>query len=87
MRRVRSRLVATRAARGNGATTVPADHLIHRNQPSPSSLVAASCTAGRVLQREAKTVASLNHPHIVTLFSVEEAAGVRFFTILWRYAA
>jgi hypothetical protein len=48
MRRVRSRLVATRAARGNGATTVPADHLIHRNQPSPSTLVAASCTAGRV---------------------------------------
>jgi adenylate cyclase len=30
MRRVRSRLVATRAARGNGATTLPADHLIHR---------------------------------------------------------
>ena len=32
-------------------------------------------------QREAKTVASLNHPHIVTLYSVEEDAGVRFLTM------
>ena len=85
MRRVRSRLVATRAARGNGATTVPADHLIHRNQPSPSSLVAASCTAGRVLQREAKMVASLNHPHIVTLFSVEEPRHSPSTTAPWHF--
>jgi serine/threonine protein kinase len=32
-------------------------------------------------QREAKTVASLNHPNIVTLHSVEENAGVRFLTM------
>jgi len=32
-------------------------------------------------KREAKTVASLNHPHIVTLYSVEEEAGVRFLTM------
>ena len=32
-------------------------------------------------QREAKTVASLNHPNIVTLHSVEEDAGVRFLTM------
>lgn len=32
-------------------------------------------------QREARAVAALNHPHIVTIFSVEEAEGVHFFTM------
>jgi len=32
-------------------------------------------------QREAKTVASLSHPHIVTLHSVEEADGIHFLTM------
>jgi eukaryotic-like serine/threonine-protein kinase len=32
-------------------------------------------------QREARAVASLNHPHIVTIFSVEEAEDVHFFTM------
>jgi serine/threonine-protein kinase len=30
-------------------------------------------------QREAEAVAALSHPDIVTIHSVEEAAGVRFF--------
>src|SRR5262249_42724778 len=32
-------------------------------------------------EREATTVASLNHPNIVTLFSIEEIAGTRFLTM------
>jgi TolB-like protein/tRNA A-37 threonylcarbamoyl transferase component Bud32 len=32
-------------------------------------------------QREARAVAALNHPHIVTIFSVEEALGVHFLTM------
>ena len=33
------------------------------------------------LEREARTVAGLNHPNIVTLFSVEDADGIRFLTM------
>jgi eukaryotic-like serine/threonine-protein kinase len=32
-------------------------------------------------EREAKTVAALNHPNIVTIFSVEEANGIQFLTM------
>jgi serine/threonine protein kinase len=39
--------------------------------------------AGRLarFEREARTVAGLNHPNIVTLFSIEEDSGVRFLTM------
>ena len=32
-------------------------------------------------QREARAVAALNHPHIITLFSVEEDGGIHFLTM------
>ena len=32
-------------------------------------------------QREARAVAALNHPNIVTVYSVEEAEGVHFITM------
>src|SRR5689334_19749418 len=32
-------------------------------------------------EREARTVASLNHPNIVVLHSMEEAGGIRFLTM------
>src|SRR5206468_11226207 len=32
-------------------------------------------------QREAEAVAALNHPHIVTIYSVEEAEGTHFLTM------
>jgi len=32
-------------------------------------------------RREARAIAALNHPHIVTIFSVEEAEGVHFLTM------
>src|SRR5437867_7864631 len=32
-------------------------------------------------EREARTVAGLSHPNIVTLFTVEDESGVRFLTM------
>lgn len=37
----------------------------------------------RRLEREAQTLASLNHPNIVTIYSVEEDDGIVFLTMEW----
>ena len=41
----------------------------------------AEAGALQMLQREAQAVAALNHPSIVTIYSVEEADGLRFLTM------
>ena len=46
----------------------------------PDSLAQDPAKLAR-LESEAKTIAALNHPHIVTLYSIEEADGRRFLTM------
>jgi eukaryotic-like serine/threonine-protein kinase len=46
----------------------------------PASLGADPARLER-FDREAKTVAALNHPHIVHMYSVEEDQGIRFLTM------
>ena len=46
----------------------------------PDSLAQDPAKLAR-LESEAKTIAALNHPHIVTLYSIEEAEGRRFLTM------
>ncbi len=46
----------------------------------PDALASSAERLAR-FEREAKIVASLNHPNIITLYSIEEAGGTRFLTM------
>ena len=68
---------------GMGAVFVAEDTRLHRKvalKVLPEEVAASGDRLAR-FRREAQAVAALNHPHIVTLHSVEEAGGVRFLTM------
>jgi eukaryotic-like serine/threonine-protein kinase len=46
----------------------------------PASIAPDPATIER-FRREARAVAALNHPNIVTIYSVEDADGVQFLTM------
>jgi serine/threonine protein kinase len=76
-------LVAPLGAGGMGEVYRAHDSRLDRDvalKLLPASLAADPDRAAR-FEREARALASLNHPNIVTIHSVEEAEGVRFLTM------
>src|SRR5215471_6542966 len=70
-------------AGGMGAVFLAEDTRLHRKvalKVLPAEMAANAERLAR-FQREAQAVAALNHPHIVTLYSVEEAEGATFITM------
>jgi len=66
-----------------GKVFVAEDTKLHRKVALKVLPAETASSAHRLarFQREAHAVAALNHPHIVTLFSVEETAGTHFLTM------
>ncbi|HEU4724872.1 MAG TPA: protein kinase [Candidatus Eisenbacteria bacterium] len=76
-------ILSSLGAGGMGEVYRARDHRLGRDvavKVLPPSVAANPERLAR-FEREAKTVASLNHPNIVTLHSIEEANGVRFLTM------
>lgn len=68
---------------GMGTVFLALDTKLHRRvalKVLPEAMAADPDRLAR-FEREARAVAALNHPHIVTLFSVEEDRGTHFLTM------
>src|SRR5262245_18603650 len=66
-----------------GAVFLAEDTTLHRKvalKVLPAEMASNAERLAR-FQREAQAVAALNHPHIVTIHSVEEAEGIHFITL------
>jgi serine/threonine protein kinase len=76
-------IIAPIAAGGMGEVFRATDPRLGRDvaiKTLPAAMAQNLERLGR-FQREARAVAALNHPHIVTIFSVEEADGTHFLTM------
>ncbi len=76
-------IVATLGAGGMGEVLRAHDKRLGRDialKVLPDQVAASSESLAR-FEREARIVASLNHPNIVTLHSIEETDGTRFITM------
>ena len=79
------RLIRQLAAGGMGAVFEAEDPRLHRRvalKTLPKDVV-GDLEQMRRLEREAQTLASLSHPNIVTIYSVEEDDGIVFLTMEW----
>jgi len=74
--------LSRRSARGHGVVWKAVDVSLAGRWPqaAPRQPAADAQKLAR-LESEAKTIAALNHPHIVTLYSIEEADDRRFLTM------
>ncbi len=77
------RILAKLGEGGMGIVFLAEDERLHRKvalKTLPPALAEDPHRLAR-FEREVKSVATLNHPNIVTIYSVEEADGKRFFTM------
>jgi predicted ATPase len=76
-------IVAPLGAGGMGEVYRARDLRLGREVALKVLPAAVALDAGRLarFEQEARTVASLSHPNIVTLFSVEDVDGIRFLTM------
>ncbi|MBP9825499.1 MAG: protein kinase [Thermoanaerobaculia bacterium] len=77
------RILAKLGEGGMGIVFLAEDERLHRKvalKTLPPALAEDPHRLAR-FEREVRSVATLNHPNIVTIYSVEEADGKRFFTM------